>query len=104
MQALSRIRLCAVAFALSACQGTIGDVPRGASSPPDNGDAAPRGAESLPARIRRLSANEYDAAVGQLFGMPSTFGAAFTPDARQDGFTMNDAQRVDPVFAMQADE
>jgi hypothetical protein len=36
--------------------------------------------------------------------MPSTFGATFTPDARQDGFTMNDALRVDPVFAMQVDD
>ncbi len=38
-----------------------------------------------------------------LLGIASTYGASFTPDAQQDGFTNNDAQRVDPVFAQQVD-
>jgi hypothetical protein len=38
-----------------------------------------------------------------LLGIDSTFGKSFTPDTRQDGFTRNDAQRVDPVFIAQLD-
>lgn len=57
----------------------------------------------LPARIRRLTDAEFDTSVKDLLGMDSTFGASFTPDTRQDGFTRNDAQRVDPVFITQLD-
>ncbi|HEX4334264.1 MAG TPA: DUF1592 domain-containing protein [Polyangiaceae bacterium] len=55
----------------------------------------------LPARIRRLTDAEFDTSVKSLLGFDSTFGASFTPDTRQDGFSRNDAQRVDPVFISQ---
>jgi hypothetical protein len=67
----------------------------------------------LPARIRRLTNAEYDASVQTLLGTtmgPST-KFAFPPDARQGptnspagaAFTVNDAQRVDPVLADKLD-
>ena len=59
---------------------------------------------TLPARIRRLTNAEYDASVNALLGVDSTFGASFTPDSRQDGYTRNDAQRIDPVLTMQMDD
>jgi hypothetical protein len=55
----------------------------------------------LPARSRRLSNREFDITVKQVLGIDSTYGASFTPDTRQAGFTRNDAQRVDPVFIQQ---
>jgi len=58
----------------------------------------------LPARIRRLALAEYQATVSSA----DVIGAGadgvsvdFVPDARQSGFTVNEAQRVDPVFAGQ---
>jgi len=66
-----------------------------------SGGAAP-GTALLPARIRRLTVREYDAAVQALLGTTQTIGAnVFPPDSRQGGFTVNDAQRVDPVLAKQ---
>jgi hypothetical protein len=65
------------------------------------GGAVNDGIPLLPARIRRLTNAEFDASVKRLLGVDSTFGQAFTPDTRQDGFTRNDAQRVDPVFITQ---
>jgi hypothetical protein len=67
----------------------------------------------LPARIRRLTNAEYDASVQVLFGTsraPSV-ELSFPPDTRQGpsnspagpAFTVNDAQRVDPVFAAKLD-
>jgi hypothetical protein len=54
----------------------------------------------LPARIRRLTNAEYDASVQALLGTTQTPAASsFPPDARQSNFTVNDAQRVDPVLA-----
>jgi hypothetical protein len=58
----------------------------------------------LPARIRRLTNSEFDASVTSLLGVNSTFGQSFTPDTRQDNFSRNDAQRVDPVFITQLDD
>jgi hypothetical protein len=55
----------------------------------------------LPARIRRLSNAEYDGSVQALLGSPLAPGEGFAPDARQDGYTVNDAQRVDNVTAKQ---
>jgi len=59
----------------------------------------------LPARIRRLTNAEYDASVGVLAPPATprdkTPAAGFAPDTRQSGFTVNDAQRVDPVVAKQ---
>jgi hypothetical protein len=51
-------------------------------------------------RVRRLTNAEYDASVQALLGTQQTLAATtFPPDARQDSFTLNDAQRVDPVLA-----
>src|SRR5690606_27661052 len=55
----------------------------------------------LPARIRRLSNAEYDASAHALLGTESRPGESFAPDARQAGFTVNDAQRVDTVLVKQ---
>ena len=87
----------------------------GSSKPGANGSPAAGGAGSpapvsegdsvlLPARIRRLTTAEFDASVKALLGIDSKFGASFTPDARQGGFTRNDAQRVDPVFSTQLND
>jgi Protein of unknown function (DUF1592)/Protein of unknown function (DUF1588)/Protein of unknown function (DUF1595)/Protein of unknown function (DUF1587) len=65
--------------------------------------AAPVDTGNLPARIRRLTNAEFDTSVKALLNIDSTFGASFTPDTRQDGFTRSDAQRVDPVFMTQLD-
>ncbi len=69
--------------------------------------------EALPARIRRLTNAEYDASVQALLGtaiVPSV-EFSFPPDAKQGpanspagaAFTLNDAQRVDPVLADKLD-
>jgi hypothetical protein len=79
--------------------GTAGTGGAG-GGPADGGNAA----AILPARIRRLTNAEYDTSVKALLTIDSKFAASFTPDARQDGFTRNDAQRVDPVFTMQIDD
>jgi hypothetical protein len=67
----------------------------------------------LPARIRRLTNAEYDASVQALLGtsMAPSIALSFPPDARQGphnspagaAFTVNDAQRVDPVLADKLD-
>ncbi len=99
------------AVASTACNGSIGG-PSAGSNGAGSGATAGSGAASgvataappiLPARIRRLTDSEFDNSAKALLGIDSTFGAGFTPDARQDGFTVNDAQRVDPVFAQQLD-
>lgn len=58
------------------------------------------GEELIPARIRRLASAEYDASVQALLGTTQSpaSGPDFPPDLRQDGFTVNDAQRVDAVI------
>jgi len=56
----------------------------------------------LPSRIRRLTNAEYDATVKALIsGTELAPGKGFAPDARQGGYTVNDAQRVDAVTARQ---
>jgi len=57
----------------------------------------------MPARIRRLTNAEYDASVQQLLGTTAAPGADFPPDTRQHGYTVNEAQRVDPVLARALD-
>jgi hypothetical protein len=54
----------------------------------------------LPARIRRLANAEYDATVQALLATAQNPASApdFPPDLRQDGFSVNDAQRVDAVL------
>jgi hypothetical protein len=59
----------------------------------------------LPARIRRLTNAEYQASTAALFGAQApAVGGDFVPDSRQSGFTVNEAQRVDPVLARQLGE
>ncbi len=57
----------------------------------------------LPAGIRRLTNEEYRTSVRALLGVDLPAGVSLPPDARQSGFTRNDAQRVDPVLAKQLD-
>lgn len=69
--------------------------------------------DSLPARIRRLTNAEYDASVRVLLGVADAPSVKFSfpPDAKQGphnspagaAFTVNDAQRVDPVLADKLD-
>src|SRR5690606_3906964 len=54
-------------------------------------------------RIRRLTNAEYNASVQALLGTTATPADDFPPDARQHGFTVNEAQRVDPVMARALD-
>jgi Protein of unknown function (DUF1588)/Protein of unknown function (DUF1592)/Protein of unknown function (DUF1595)/Protein of unknown function (DUF1587) len=59
----------------------------------------------LPARIRRLTDAEYQASVTDLVGQEADgISKDFVPDSRQSDFTVNEAQRVDPVFARQLAE
>lgn len=97
-----RIELALVASAMSmaigSCAGRGDAPPDGITEPPPPGGTA----ALMPARVRRLTNAEYDASVQVLLGTRQTLAAAtFPPDARQDGFTLNDAQRVDPVLAKQ---
>lgn len=55
----------------------------------------------LPARIRRLSNAEYESSAHALVGGTDAVTASFTPDTRQGGYTVNDAQRVDSVLVKQ---
>lgn len=56
----------------------------------------------LPARIRRLTDSEYQNTVNAVVGDAANgVSADFVPDSRQGGFTVNEAQRVDPVLARQ---
>lgn len=69
--------------------------------------------DTLPARIRRLTNAEYDASVRVLLGVTDAPSVKFSfpPDAKQGphnapagaAFTVNDAQRVDPVLADKLD-
>lgn len=70
----------------------------GGATLPDGTDAG----SLLPARIRRLTDAEYQATVSAVVGeAASGISADFVPDSRQGGFTVNEAQRVDPVLARQ---
>ncbi|MBC8131676.1 MAG: DUF1595 domain-containing protein, partial [Deltaproteobacteria bacterium] len=83
----------------------------GTGSAPGSGGAGSGGnvgtvVPLIPARVRRLTNAEYEASVRALFGTSMTISATFPPDARQGvfargGYTLNDAQRVDPVLAKQ---
>ncbi|RYZ06246.1 MAG: DUF1588 domain-containing protein [Myxococcales bacterium] len=97
------------------CQASIEDAPP--SGPGTGGSGAggaqnlaggatlPPGTETaslLPARIRRLTDSEYQLTVNALVGEGANgVSADFVPDSRQGGFTVNEAQRVDPVLARQ---
>lgn len=78
----------------------------GGSAPITSGGSAPlpMGVEPgtmIPQRIRRLANAEFDASLKNLTGTDKTPAQSFAPDARQSGFTLNDAQRVDNVTAKQ---
>ena len=84
--------------------GSGGAYPNGGAN---SGGAPSGGATStinpssfLPARVRRLAAAEYDASVRALLDTEQRPASApdFPPDLRHDGFTVNDAQRVDAVI------
>ena len=102
-----------------ACSAGGASSPSPSSTPGAGGSGASGGmgstaaADALPARVRRLSNAEYDASVRVLLG--ATFAPSielgFPPDAKQGpanspagpAFTVNDAQRVDPVLAQKLD-
>jgi len=65
----------------------------------------PGGTVLLPPSIRRMTNAEYDASVQALLGTTKTPSATFPPDSRQlAGYTLNDAQRIDPVMAKALDD
>ncbi|MGK3971115.1 DUF1592 domain-containing protein [Sorangium sp. So ce118] len=102
-----RVTLALAATAIAGCTGQLGD--RDSSQTGGDGDGGggvtlPDGTESvslLPARIRRLTNAEYGASARALTRTATDPSGSFTPDSRQDGYTVNDAQRVDPVLAKQ---
>lgn len=117
MRASLLARLCASPLLLLAlgCQSTPGEHPGAGAGGSGSGGlqnlaggaSLPPGTQStalLPARIRRLANAEYQASVSALFNGASAaqgIANAFVPDSRQSGFTLNEAQRVDPVLAGQ---
>jgi hypothetical protein len=80
--------------------GTAGSAGGGGGVIPP--DELPRDA-MLPARIRRLTNEEYAWSVRALLNEEPPVEVNFPPDARQDGFTRNDSQRVDAVLVKQLD-
>lgn len=95
----------------AAGHGSGGASSNGAGGP--GGSIATTSSDALPARIRRLSNAEYDASARALLGSTSSPSKEFSfpPDAKQGpanspagpAFTVNDAQRVDPVLADKLD-
>jgi hypothetical protein len=89
---------------LAGSAGSGGAPPNGGSNSGGAPSAGAAGAIELgsfvPARVRRLAAAEYDASVRALLATEQRPASApdFPPDLRQDGFTVNDAQRVDAVI------
>ena len=68
------------------------------------GNGAQAGASTspyLPARIRRLTNSEYENSVHAVVGNTAPVTGSFSPDTRQSGYTVNDAQRVDSVLIKQ---
>ena len=55
----------------------------------------------LPARIRRLTNAEYENSARAVVGSHDPVTTDFAPDARQNGYTVNDEQRVDAVLVKQ---
>jgi hypothetical protein len=110
-----------LALALGGCSPSDASSPRGGggqgaggSDPSGSGGSlATTTSDALPARIRRLSNAEYDASARALLGTVSAPSRdfSFPPDAKQGptnspagaAFTVNDAQRVDPVLADKLD-
>lgn len=108
----SRQRLVPALLALlvAACQagGSASDGgPSGSAGTNPGGSAGNAGgpvasdSPLLPARIRRLSNAEFDVSARAVVGSSDPVAADFAPDARQSGYTLNDAQRVDSVLVKQ---
>lgn len=74
-----------------------GDISAAGETPTSDPSVDP--ASLVPARIRRLATAEYDASVRALLSTTQRIASSpdFPPDLRQDGFTVNGAQRVDAV-------
>lgn len=82
-------------------------------TPETGGTTGAPASASLPARIRRLTNAEYDSTVRALLGVTESPSVKFSfpPDAKQGphnspagaAFSVNDAQRVDPVLADKLD-
>ncbi|WP_437759946.1 DUF1592 domain-containing protein [Sorangium sp. So ce1389] len=107
-----RVTLALAATAIAGCTGQLGDRDSSQTGGSGDGDGGrggggvtlPDGTESvslLPARIRRLTNAEYAASARALARTATDPSGSFTPDSRQDGYTVNEAQRVDPVLAKQ---
>jgi hypothetical protein len=119
----SIVKLACLAVALGGCSqnspgspgggATQGVGGSGTGGTSNSGGSAAMVSDALPARIRRLSNAEYDASVRALLGTASSPSKdfSFPPDAKQGpsnspagaAFTVNDAQRVDPVLADKLD-
>lgn len=87
----------------AALGGCIVD-PNGPKRGEGAGGELPTGTEPtslLPAGVRRLTNGEYDGTVRALTGTAITPSDGFAPDARQQGYTVNQAQIVDGVYAKQ---
>jgi hypothetical protein len=88
--------------ALTACSTSGGwagaAATSGAGGGAGNGGARPP-SDLIPARVRRLANAEYDASVQALLSTQRRPASEpdFPPDLRRDGFTVNAAQRIDPV-------
>jgi hypothetical protein len=113
--------LLVAALLAAGCHGTVGEnrPPGGTGGSAGSGGSTGSGGSAtstspyLPARIRRLTNAEYDASVQALLAttMAPSATLSFPPDARQGpsnspagaAFTVNDAQRVDPVLADKLD-
>lgn len=99
--------------ALTGCQGNIDGAGGGRTGPSGGGSSSngagggvalppdTQSAALLPTRIRRLTDAEYENSVHDLVSNPEPVTTDFVPDARQSGFTVNDAQRVDSVLIKQ---
>lgn len=119
------LALVGVALAGGCSNSENRDTPHGAAGSSTGGTGAggsattggnggnPAWSSSLPARIRRLTNAEYDASVRVLLDItePPSVKFSFPPDTKQGphnspagpAFTLNDAQRVDPVLADKLD-
>ena len=117
------VALTCLALALGGCAASGAGSPGGAARQGSGGSAGggsgsggstdAGASDALPARIRRLSNAEYDASVRALLHTASSPSKdfSFPGDAKQGpanspagaAFTVNDAQRVDPVLAVKLD-
>ncbi|HET7540983.1 MAG TPA: DUF1588 domain-containing protein [Polyangiaceae bacterium] len=90
----------------SAGSGSGSSAGSGPSS--ESGGSAQAGASTgdpssplLPARIRRLTNAEYENSARALVGNSDPVTGDFAPDTRQNGYTVNDEQRVDALLVKQ---